>query len=114
MQQETQTPTAPETKGARYRQVIATLARHGLGSVLTGDDSTRARHALEASDQLGTAFIKLGQLLSTRGDLLPEPYREELRKLQDSVPPVSAGEIAGVIREEFGAPPDQLFAFFDR
>lgn len=114
MQQETRTPSEPETKGARYRQVIATLARHGMGTVLTGDDSARARHAREACEELGTAFIKLGQLLSTRGDLLPEPYREELRKLQDSVPPVPAQAIADVIREEFGAPPDQLFAFFDR
>jgi ubiquinone biosynthesis protein len=112
--QESQSPSAPESKGARYRQVVATLARHGIGTVLTGDDSARARHARAACEDLGTAFIKLGQLLSTRGDLLPEPYREELRKLQDSVPPVSPREIEDVIREEFGAPADQLFAFFDR
>lgn len=114
MQQETHTSPAPETKGARYRQIMATLARHGLGTVFNGDDDVRARHVREACEELGTTFIKLGQLLSTRADLLPDPYRGELRKLQDSVPAIPAQEVAEVIRGELGAPPEEIFAFFDR
>lgn len=114
MQQETHTSHAPETKGARYRQIMATLARYGIGTVFDGDEESRARHVREACEELGTTFIKLGQLLSSRADLLPQAYRDELRKLQDSVAPVAASEIADVIREELGAPPDELFAFFDR
>lgn len=114
MQQETHVSPAPQTKGARYRHIMATLARHGIGTVFGGDDAARARHAREACEELGTTFIKLGQLLSTRADLLADAYRDELRKLQDSVPPVPAGEIEHVIREELGAAPDQIFAFFER
>jgi ubiquinone biosynthesis protein len=58
-------------------------------------------------------FIKLGQLLSTRADLLPDAYRTELAKLQDEVAPMPAQAIGDVIREDLGAPPNQLFAFFD-
>jgi ubiquinone biosynthesis protein len=114
MQQETQTSPAPQTKGARYRQIMGTLARHGIGTVLAGGDASRARHAREACEELGTTFIKLAQVLSTRADLLPESYRDELRKLQDSVEPIPAAEVMQIIREELGASPDDLFAFFDR
>lgn len=114
MQQETHTSPVPETKGARYRQIMAALARHGIGTVIAGNEAARARHVREACEELGTTFIKLGQLLSTRADLLPEAYRNELRKLQDDVPPTPAAEIAQIIREEFGAPPEEIFAFFDR
>jgi ubiquinone biosynthesis protein len=114
MQQETRTSPVPETKGARYREIMAALARHGIGTIITGDEAARARHAREACEQLGTTFIKLGQVLSTRADLLPKAYRDELRKLQDQVPPIPSAQIAQVIREELGAPPDELFAFFDR
>ena len=58
-------------------------------------------------------FIKLGQALSTRGDVLPDAYRNELAKLQDEVVPVPANIIVDVIHEDLGAPPDQLFASFD-
>lgn len=114
MQQETHTPRVPENKAARYRQIMATLARHGIGTVLTGDEAARARHVREACEQLGTTFIKLGQLLSTRADLLPDAYRTELRKLEDSVPPIAAQEIRDVIHAELGARPDEIFAYFDR
>ena len=53
-------------------------------------------------------FIKLAQVLSTRGDLLSETDRLELAKLQDEVPQLPAGVIAGVIQEDLGAPPGPL------
>jgi ubiquinone biosynthesis protein len=109
------------SKSQRYREIVAVLARHGIGTLgeQFGKDEEernrlRAEHVRLACEELGTTFIKLGQTLSTRGDLLPEPYRRELQKLQDAVPPVSTAEIATVIRDELGAPPEELFASFDR
>jgi ubiquinone biosynthesis protein len=107
------------TRRERYREILAVLARHGIGVFEDefikheASDQARAEHLRRACDELGTMFIKLGQALSTRGDLLPDAYRKELARLQDEVTPVPAQAIADVIREDLGAPPDQLFAFFD-
>ncbi|HET7813655.1 MAG TPA: AarF/UbiB family protein [Candidatus Baltobacteraceae bacterium] len=86
------------------------LARHGIGAL--GHD--RARHVREACEELGTTFIKLGQMLSMRADLLPPEFREELAKLQDDVPPVEFSAIEDVIVEELGASPELIFSWFDR
>jgi ubiquinone biosynthesis protein len=107
------------TKSQRYREILAVLARHGIG--IAGDefirhesgDQARAEHLRQACEELGTMFIKLGQILSTRADLLLDAYRAELAKLQDEVAPVPAKAIADVIREDLGAPPEELLAFFD-
>lgn len=107
------------TKSERYREILGVLARHGIGVAddrflrHEAADQARAEHLRRACEDLGPMFIKLGQLLSTRGDLLPDPYRAELGKLQDEVPPLPANAIVDVIGEDLGAPPDQLFAFFD-
>lgn len=68
------------------------------------------RRALE---ELGTTFIKIGQILSTRLDLLPEEYCLELRKLQDQAPPIGFPEIKRVIEEELKKPLEEIFEFFD-
>jgi len=70
-------------------------------------------HLRLALEQLGPSFVKLGQILSTRPDLLPEPYRQELAKLQDSAPPVPAPVIAELVERELAGPPSQIFATFD-
>lgn len=107
------------TKSHRYREILTVLARHGIGVVddefikHEAGDQARAEHLRRACEELGTLFIKLGQALSTRGDLLPDAYRKELAKLQDEVAPLPANVIEDVIREDLGAPPDKLFAFFD-
>ena len=107
------------SKSDRYREIVTVLAHHGVG-VLDDEfmkhetgDRARAEHLRRACEELGTMFIKLGQVLSTRGDLLPDAYRIELAKLQDEVAPLPVQVIADVIREDLGAPPDKLFAFFD-
>jgi ubiquinone biosynthesis protein len=64
-------------------------------------------------EELGTTFIKVGQFLSGRADLLPPAYIEELSKLLDSAPPVAAAEIREAIEDELGAPVEELFASFD-
>jgi ubiquinone biosynthesis protein len=73
----------------------------------TREGAQRFREALE---ELGTTFIKLGQLLSSRPDLLPDVYIEELGRLVDEVPPVPFAEIERIVREDFG---DGVFANFD-
>ncbi|MHB1005172.1 MAG: ABC1 kinase family protein [Chloroflexota bacterium] len=113
----------------RYRQVAQTLGRHGFGFIVAGLGLSRRlpfrptrldvagpggpQRLRAALQELGATFIKLGQLLSTRGDLLPPEYVEELSKLQDSLPPVPFESIAHVIETELGAPPESIFAEFD-
>ncbi len=62
---------------------------------------------------LGPSFIKLGQIASTRTDLLPPDVIAELKKLQDNVPAVAYAEIKHVVEDNLGAPIDQLFVRFD-
>jgi ubiquinone biosynthesis protein len=71
----------------------------------------RLRRALE---ELGPTAIKLGQVLASRGDLVPARYVEELRKLQDDVPASPFEEVQQVIQEELGAPVEELFAEFEQ
>lgn len=70
----------------------------------------RLRRALT---DLGPTFIKLGQLLSTRPDLLPPDVVSELAKLQDRVPPFPFAEVRQVIAAELGQEVDEVFASFD-
>jgi ubiquinone biosynthesis protein len=63
--------------------------------------------------ELGPAYVKLGQVLSTRPDLLPETYIEELEKLQDDVGPIPTEDVRATIEEELGARISKLFEEFD-
>lgn len=65
-------------------------------------------------EALGPAFVKLGQLLSTRPDILPAPYLDALSRLQDDGKPVPWREIERVVEEEFRAHPDHIFDHFER
>jgi ubiquinone biosynthesis protein len=64
--------------------------------------------------ELGPAYIKLGQVLSTRPDLLPPPYILELEKLQDDVTPIAVEEVENIIEQELGGRLSKMFASFDR
>src|ERR1051326_3820162 len=70
-------------------------------------------HLASALEELGPCFIKLGQLLSTRPDLLPADYIQALSRLQDTIQPVAAERITQIIQSELQAPMDQLFQRFD-
>src|SRR5438552_2973396 len=63
--------------------------------------------------ELGPAYVKLGQVLSTRADLLPATYIEELEKLQDDVGPIPLEDVRATIEEELGARISKLFEEFD-
>ncbi len=116
-----------EDSSARLRQIVRVLARHGfsylvdrieLKSHLPITDrifvkgakhlspATRFRRVLE---ELGPTFIKFGQILSTRPDLLPPVYIEELSKLQDQVNPFSFEQVANTIEQDFGKPATKVF-----
>ncbi len=121
------------THRPRYQFIAETLARHSLGFLagVTGVDRfipfhkgafghgrrdepyLTPEHVRLTLEELGPTFIKLGQLLSTRPDLVPPAYADELAKLQDDAPPVPVDEIRDAIRQELGAEPEELFSRFD-
>ena len=117
----------------RRREILSAVSRHGLG-VLVGPRGfgrlvpfhwgllghqrravpyTRAEHVRLAVEDLGPTFIKIGQIASTRGDLLPPDYLRELARLQDAAPPESLDVIRETIEAEFGRPPEMIFEHFE-
>ncbi|MCX8066667.1 MAG: AarF/ABC1/UbiB kinase family protein [Anaerolineae bacterium] len=113
----------------RFQQIAQVLIRHGFGELvdLLGaapvfplarfrrrrpvlGPPQRLRMALE---ELGPTFVKLGQVLSTRPDLLPPEYIAELARLQDTVPPVPWDEIRPLLERELGKPLESVFATID-
>jgi ubiquinone biosynthesis protein len=74
---------------------------------------SRPEHVRLALQELGPTFIKLGQILSTRGDLLPQEYLDELALLQDSVAPIPEAEVRAVLAQELSRPLAEAFATFD-
>lgn len=103
----------------RYVTVSRIAARHGLSAYLSGrrpaGSETRplARNARLALEEAGGMFVKLGQVLSTRADLLPSDVIAELSGLQDHVPPALPGSVQELLAEELGAPAAEYFKFFD-
>ena len=79
----------------------------------TTPDMPRAVRMRCSLEELGPVFIKFGQMLSTRRDLLPEDIADELAKLQDDVPPFSQRQSIAIIERALGSPVTQLFASFD-
>lgn len=63
--------------------------------------------------RLGPTYVKVGQMVSSRADLLPEVWRDELERLQNDVPPVDYEQVEAVIDSELGAPPGELFVNFE-
>ena len=119
-----------ETHLHRMGQIAEVLSHHGLGSlygalglerfaITTKPPSERTaaatppEHLRMALEELGATFVKLGQLLSTRSDLLPPEYLAELSKLQDAVPPVPEKQIEHLLVKELGKPIDEAFRSFD-
>ena len=80
---------------------------------VAGDTTAKAKAFRERLVELGPAYIKLGQILSTRPDLLPRPYIEELTHLQDDVPPMRYEDVENTIEQELHARISKLFASFD-
>lgn len=117
----------------RYREIAQVLIRHGFDSMVdmlglrqllslpmrmargarSAEHLSPAEHLRLAAEELGPTFIKLGQMLSTRPDLLPPDYLRELAKLRDEVPPFPFAQAKEMIERELGAPLEELFASFE-
>ena len=100
--------------GVAVRRGSAALlgARFGLAPAHVRRSST-ARQLRAAFEELGPAWIKLGQMISVRPDLFPAEWVFELGALQDNVAPLPARAIRRLIESEFGHAPEALFASFD-
>jgi ubiquinone biosynthesis protein len=90
------------TSVARQRSLVRVLRELGVVGQrpATREGAVEFRRALE---ELGTTYLKLGQLLASRPDLLPDVYIEELGKLVDEVPPFPSSEVERIVREDLGA-----------
>ncbi|WPD21255.1 MAG: AarF/ABC1/UbiB kinase family protein [Candidatus Electrothrix scaldis] len=118
----------------RYRQILRILFKYGFHDLV---DYLHIDHYLETGlqminrtpreqifrysrperlrmglEELGPTFIKLGQLLSSRPDFISPDYLEELRKLQDNVPPFSYQEVQQIFQEDQGKDPQEIFSYF--
>jgi ubiquinone biosynthesis protein len=111
-------------RSRRYSQISRIAVRHGLGPYLHGRrlrpaDAATGRTELaqslrQALEEGGVTFTKLGQLLSTRRDLLPEEFITELAQLQDRAEPAPWEQVAEVLTQSLGAPAEQVFAELER
>ncbi len=119
----------------RYRHIMAVLTKYGYEEAAAAMQSrfklhfwhrdashtepstkrhSRAARARLALEELGPIFVKLGQLLSTRPDLIPPDYIEELELLQDQVPPEDSNKICAEVEEQLGGKLEDIFDSFDR
>ena len=115
----------------RFLQIIEVLTKHGFGFALGGlkpqwraplarvkliDPQTvhsQPEHLRMALEELGPTFVKLGQLTSTRPDLLPPGYAEELLKLQDNTPPIPVEQIRAMIEAEPDSQAEEILTHMD-
>jgi len=119
----------------RYRQILTVLFKYGFGDLVHTlkieqyleiglqmisrkrrekiETLSRAERVRMAMEELGPTFIKMGQILSTRPDLLPVEFIQELGKLQDHVPPFEYAQVKDIIERELGVPLGQLFKDFE-
>jgi ubiquinone biosynthesis protein len=101
---------------ARGAKIATVFARHGLKELFGRPDQEgaigrerQAKRMREALEELGPTFCKLGQILSTRPDLLPAEFIDELAKLQDNVPPLTEEQVVLVMEQELGVPWEDVF-----
>jgi len=119
----------------RYREIIFVFIKYGFGAIIdnigilkhinvrrktlkqTNDENiaklSRGERLRLALEELGPTFIKMGQILSTRSDILPKNIIKELEKLQDKVPAFSFDEVKSVIQNEFGESLEEAYAEFE-
>jgi ubiquinone biosynthesis protein len=129
-------PVRTYRHAARYRQVLGILIKYGFGEIAERvgvgrrlragfnrlrrgrpDDAGRVgapRRARKMLEELGPTFVKLGQVLSMRPDLLPPEYLQELRKLQQAAQPFPFQEAREIVEKDLGRPLDEVFREVDR
>jgi predicted unusual protein kinase regulating ubiquinone biosynthesis (AarF/ABC1/UbiB family) len=99
---------------SRATRIGRVMAKHGVKYLFSRGDKeegarAQARRLRQAMEELGPTFAKLGQMLSTRPDLLPPEFIEELSTLQDQVPPLTEAEVVQVMEQELGVPWEDVF-----
>jgi ubiquinone biosynthesis protein len=121
---------------ARYRQILAVFFKYGFGDLIELlkieqyieiglqlisknrrsrlEKLSRAERVRMACEELGPTYIKFGQILSTRPDLVPVDFIKELSKLQDNVPSSPFSEVSKIIESELGGAPEDIFDFFEK
>lgn len=119
----------------RYREIVFVFIKYGFGAIIdnigilkhinvrrkilkqTNDENiaklSRGERLRLALEELGPTFIKMGQILSTRSDILPKDIIKELEKLQDKAPAFSFDEVKSVIQNEFGENLEEAYAEFE-
>jgi len=117
----------------RYRDVAKVLARHGFGFFVEEmgllhmlslpkrlftdteemDPMSVGERIRLVIEELGPTYIKIGQIASTRADIIPPEILSELEKLQENVPSFSFEEVSEIIEEELGSPLEEIFSSFD-
>src|SRR5882672_9508876 len=114
----------------RYKDIVALFIKYGRSDLVQQADlefagnghaqalattvEPRAEELASDLEKLGPTFIKLGQLLSTRADLLPTPYLDALARLQDHIEPFPYDEVDRIVSGELGVRLSKAFADFDR
>jgi ubiquinone biosynthesis protein len=125
------TPADQLSRTKRLSQIVQVFTKYGLAESVKDSapasikkwfvdpdglllsQYSQAERLRMALSQLGTTFIKFGQFMSTRDDLLDPPYIEELKKLQANTPPDPPDTVRAFLEEEFGQPVEQLYKTFD-
>ncbi len=100
-------PNEPSAREHRLREILGILRKH---RVTRGMTPQKLRLICE---ELGPTFVKFGQILSMRPDMLPQEYCEELEKLRENVGPMSGAEAAAEVEKEYGTPLREVFSRFD-
>ena len=114
-------PASPAQKGGSLRvarrvaQIMGVLARHKILGALRGRNHwPPPAEVRKAFEELGLVFLKFGQVLAMRRDLLAEPYIRELERLQDQLPPIPFHTVQATVERQLGKPLDRLFRSFER
>ena len=119
----------------RYRQILTVLFKYGFGDIVDSlkieqyvelglqmvsrkrreklETYTRAQRVRMALEELGPTFVKMGQILSTRPDLLPPDFIRELAKLQDEVPGFQFEQVKRIVEKELGSPIDKVYEYLE-
>jgi predicted unusual protein kinase regulating ubiquinone biosynthesis (AarF/ABC1/UbiB family) len=110
-----ETPTEPHLI-SRGTKIATVFAKHGLKELFGRPDQDgavgrrrQAKRLRSSLEELGPTFAKLGQILSTRPDLMPTEFIEELATLQDNVPPLTEEQVVRVMEQELGVPWEDVF-----
>ena len=99
----------------RVAEITRVMAKHGVRQLMAPEAAgearrrSQAKHFRQALEELGPTFAKLGQILSTRPDLLPREFIDELSTLQDKVTPLTEAEVVKLMEEELRVPWEDVF-----